>query len=147
MQIGDTACERLSKTAQSSTSCSDVRTSAASSSLCTFPKYVPISEEAQTASSWWFNAYAGGKGGLACYLARTWIRTLSMAPYSGWANRNTQVEFASLSAKPVHRYRLFRYTRAFTRNAGEPLIPEADIMERCHSSTLQAERQSRGVKK
>src|SRR6266699_3327166 len=97
MQIGDTACESISKTAQSSTSCSDLRTSAASSYLSTFPKYVPISEEAQTSSSWWFNAYAGGKGGLACYLARTWIRTLSMAQHSGWSNRKTQVESAERS--------------------------------------------------
>src|SRR5712691_1986104 len=115
MQIGDTACERLSKTAQSSTSCSDVRTSAASSSLCTFPKYVPISEEAQTSSSWWFNAYAGGKGGLACYLARTWIRTLSMAPYSGWANRNTQVEFAIGSSDILEPSREMRVSRRFPK--------------------------------
>src|SRR5258708_1548613 len=83
MQIGDTTCESISKTAQSSASCSDLRASAASGYLCTFPRWVPISEEAQTSSSWRFDAYAGGKRGLACYLARTWIRTLKLRPHSG----------------------------------------------------------------
>src|SRR6266851_8416921 len=83
MQIGDTTCESISKTAQSSASYSDLRASAASGYLCTFPRWVPISEEAQTSSSWRFDAYAGGKRGLACYLARTWIRTLKLRPHSG----------------------------------------------------------------
>src|SRR5258708_8907879 len=83
MEIGDTTCESISKTAQSSASCSDLRASAASGYLCTFPRWVPIAEEAHTSSSWRFDAYAGGKRGLACYLARTWIRTLKLRPHSG----------------------------------------------------------------
>src|SRR5258708_23284872 len=101
MQIGDTTCESISKTAQSSASCSDLRASAASGYLCTFPRWVPISEEAQTSSSWRFDAYAGGKRGLACYLARTWIRTLKLRPHSG---SETATLGFNLQGRPAELY-------------------------------------------